>query len=87
MNIVDMPWNFDHERFYKNLKSWCEDNDTTHTELSESIGLNASYVSHMKKANAYPTMRNFLSLCYLCDLDPRDYFYIMPPPETPAYLK
>lgn len=81
IQIIELPWDFDSQKFYTDVMTWCNDNDTLQQEIGPVIGLDKSYVSQFKQKGRYPTMRNFLSVCYLCDLDPRDYFYIVPVPQ------
>jgi hypothetical protein len=70
---------FDLERFGYDLKRCKFVNDKT---LAAMLGLDASTVNNWKnhaRSNTetpYPSMTNFLKVCNLLDLDPREYFVL-----------
>jgi len=81
MPIVYKVFNFrfDLERFGYDLKRCDFVNDTT---IAAMLGVDGTTIHNWKnraQANTttpYPNMTNFLKVCNLLDLDPRDYFVL-----------
>jgi len=73
---VNLDWQFNGELFAEHLSKMSPDDVEACREL---MGVTGSSIRRWQKADydsdfPFPRMNNFLALCNLLDLDPRDYF-------------
>lgn len=73
--IVSIPVTFNRELLAKDCRTMMKYASVTQSEVDEMIGSQviASVLSE-KRSDYMPTLRNFLALCNVLDLDPRRYF-------------
>lgn len=69
-------WAFDAEKFAESLQAMTDDDMQAAADL---LGVSWQTIRRWQKGNYdtefnFPRMSNFLNLCNLLDLDPRDYF-------------
>lgn len=73
--IVSMPVEFDLERLRKDCRTMMTYCELTHRDVDEMVGSQVmNSVMSETKRDYMPTLRNFLTLCNVLDLDPRRYF-------------
>lgn len=73
---VLLDWSFDAEKFSEVLSAL--DPETLQT-CQEMMGVSRAAIYHWRTGKyghdkTYPNMTNFVALCNLLDLDPRDFF-------------
>jgi len=73
----DYDFTWDGKAFASDVRTWCDQLEATVSELMDELGLSHAYLSSFSKKESMPTMRNFLTVCNFCDLDPRDYFRLV----------
>jgi len=76
IQYVNADWKFNGELFAEHLSKMSPDDVDACRDL---MGVTASSIRRWQKADydgefPFPRMNNFLQLCNLLDLDPRDYF-------------
>lgn len=72
IKYVWVNWGFDQEKFKRDIIQFKQDNNLNGQELYQLLG----FQSAEHKAHWHPLMANFVAICNLCELDPRDYFIL-----------
>lgn len=81
---ANVDWRFDAERFAEDLRQQSDKDLVAAQELAETTPGAWWNWLHPKKGKAYqhPSMSNFIKVCNLLQLDPRDYFCLNIPEKT-----
>lgn len=75
-SVVSVPMKLDLARFAQDVIDASVEAGVTYREVDEMLGVQVAYSITGNNPDYLPTMRNYLAVCNLLDLDPRKYFVL-----------